>query len=466
MGKWTMVVATSNEEGVAGWVRVSVFKRRWSARLWLVATFMRVSAIGQEISETNTPVQPQSWNWHVQNTIVVQYHPGFSAPYSGPNSMSSVNEVRESLSLDLYGGLRLWRGAEAHVDGLLWQGFGLSRTRGVEGFPNGEAFRLGTDVPNVNLARAFIRQSFPLGGESEAVEDRALYLRGTQAISRITVTIGKISVKDIFDNNAYANDPRTQFMNWALMANEAWDYPADSLGYTTGLAAELNQPQWAVRYGFFQMPRTSNGTAQDTHYLQAWGMVTEFERRYQWRAHPGTVRVLAYLNSANMGSYQAALDSPVRPADIEATRDYRYKYGFGFNVEQEIVRNLGVFSRVGWSDGQNEAWTFSDVDRTFTLGLSIKGEWWNRPEDTFGIAGILNGASTVHHEFLAAGGIGILAGDGTLTYGIERDMELYYDLQVWKTVHATFDYQLVTNPAFNQDRGPISIFGARLHWEF
>ena len=254
-----MVVATSNEEGVAGWVRVSVFKRRWSARLWLVATFMRVSAIGQEISETNTPVQPQSWNWHVQNTIVVQYHPGFSAPYSGPNSMSSVNEVRESLSLDLYAGLRLWRGAEAHVDGLLWQGFGLSRTRGVEGFPNGEAFRLGTDVPNVNLARAFIRQSFPLGGESEAVEDRALYLRGTQAISRITVTIGKISVKDIFDNNAYANDPRTQFMNWALMANEAWDYPADSLGYTTGLAAELNQPQWAVRYGFFQMPRTSNG---------------------------------------------------------------------------------------------------------------------------------------------------------------------------------------------------------------
>jgi len=156
MGKWTMVVATSNEEGVAGWVRVSVFKRRWSARLWLVATFMRVSAIGQEISETNTPVQPQSWNWHVQNTIVVQYHPGFSAPYSGPNSMSSVNEVRESLSLDLYGGLRLWRGAEAHVDGLLWQGFGLSRTRGVEGFSNGGAFRLGNDVPYVNLARAFI----------------------------------------------------------------------------------------------------------------------------------------------------------------------------------------------------------------------------------------------------------------------------------------------------------------------
>ena len=113
-------------------------------------------------------------------------------------------------------------------------------------------------------------------------------------MSRITLTLGKISVKDIFDNNAYANDPRTQFMNWALMANEAWDYPADSLGYETGFAAELNEPDWTARYGFFQMPRSSNGMAQDTHYLEAWGMVTEFERRYTMNGHPGAVRLLAY----------------------------------------------------------------------------------------------------------------------------------------------------------------------------
>jgi high affinity Mn2+ porin len=275
-----------------------------------------------------------------------------------------------------------------------------------------------------------------------------------------------MSAKDIFDYNIYANDPRTQFFNWALMANEAWDYPADSLGYTTGIAIELNQPQWAVRYGFFQMPRTANGTAQDTHYLDAWGMVVELERRYQWRSHPGAVRFLAYLNSANIGSYQAALDSPVRPADIQASREYRIKYGFGLNLEQELVRNVGAFLRAGWSDGQNEAWTFADVDYALSLGLSVKGEFWGRNNDTVGLAGIFNAASSVHHEFLAASGTGILAGDGTLTYGVERNLEVYYDFHVWKTLHIAIDYQLITNPAFNQDRGPISVIGARLHVEF
>ena len=255
-------------------------------------------------------------------------------------------------------------------------------------------------------------------------------------------------------------------MNWGLVANEAWDYPADSIGFITGMAAELYQPGWALRYGFFQMPRSSNGTALDSNYLEAWGMVTEFERRYHLRAHPGAIRLLAFLNRADMGSYQAALDSPVRPADIEATRAYRYKYGFGLNIEQELVRGIGAFTRVGWSDGQNEAWTFADVDRTFTLGLSVNGQFWGRTNDTVGVGGILNSAATVHHEFLAAGGTGILAGDGALTYGSEKALEVYYDFQVWKTIHSTIDYQLITNPAFNQDRGPISVFGARLHMEF
>jgi high affinity Mn2+ porin len=410
--------------------------------------------------------QEQFWNWHVQNTDIVQGDPGFPAKYSGPNSLASGGEIKETVSLDLFSGVRLWRGAEAHFDGLMWQGFGLSKTLGVEGFPNGEAFRLGTKVPNVTIARLFIRQTIGLGDEQETVEDDQLHLGGKQNVSRITLTLGKMSAKDIFDNNAYANDPRTQFMNWGLMANEAWDYPADSLGYETGFAAELNQPHWAVRYGFFQMPKVSNGMAQDQHYLEAWGMVAEFERRYTVNGHPGTVRFLAYLNSAHMGSYQDAVNSPIRPADIEATEAYRYKYGFGLNVEQEIVKNVGAFARLGWSDGQNEAWVFSDVDRTATLGLSIKGEFWGRANDTVGLAGIINGISQVHRDFLAAGGTGILAGDYGLNYGWEKDLETYYDFQIWKTIHAALDYQFVTNPAFNRARGPVSIFGARLHWEF
>lgn len=424
-----------------------------------------LSARAQEAAvDTNAMVQ--SWNWHVQNTAIVQGDPPFPAKYSGPNSLDSRGEIRETVSLDLYAGARLWPGAEAYADALMWQGFGLSQTVGAEGFPNGEAFRLGTKVPNVNLARLFIRQVIGLGGDQETVDDDQLQLAGKRDVSRLTLTLGKFSAKDIFDNNAYANDPRTQFMNWAFMANEAWDFPADSLGYQTGLAVELNEPQWTERYGFFQMPKFSNGTAQDQNYLKAWGMVTEFERRYTINDHPGAVRLLGFLNRAHMGSYQEAVNSPIRPADIEATRAYRYKYGFGLNVEQELWKNVGVFSRVGWSDGNNEAWAFSDVDRTATLGLSIKGSAWHRPDDTYGIAGALNGISRVHQEFFEAGGTGILAGDGNLSYGLEKILETYYDVAVWKTIHATLNYQFITDPAFNRDRGPVSVIGARLHWEF
>jgi high affinity Mn2+ porin len=433
---------------------------------------------------TNAPSAPsaeeQSWNWHVQNTAIVQGYPGFSAKYSGPNSLPTGGQTRESVSLDLMAGVRLWHGAEAHIDGMMWQGFGVNNTRGIDGFPNGEAFRLGTDVPNGAITRLFIRQTIGLGGEQEEVADDPLTLAGKQDISRLTFTLGRMSVKDIFDDNAYANDPRTQFLNWALMANQAWDYPADAIGYTTGLAMEWNLPKWTLRYGFFQMPDVSNGltsedqifkwpydsSAQSGPFLQAWGMVVESERRYSVHNHPGAVRLLAYVNRAHMGSYQAAIDNPNRPADIEATRDYRYKYGFGLNVEQEIAKNVGVFSRVGWSDGENEAWCFSDVDRTATVGVSVQGASWHRPNDTFGLAGVINAISRVHQKFLDAGGTGILAGDGKLSYGLEQILETYYDFQIWKTVHASLDYQFVGNPAFNRDRGPAHVFGARLHWEF
>ncbi len=436
-------------------------------------------SVGAEIV-TNAPAGEPAWDWRVQNTDIVQGYPGFGANYSGPNSLPNGGQTRESVSLDLMAGVRLWPGAEAHIDGMMWQGFGLDNTLGIEGFPNGEAFRLGTSVPNGTLSRLFIRQTIGLGGEQEDIPDDQLTLAGKQDISRVTITLGRFSAKDIFDNNAYANDPRTQFMNWALMANEAWDYPADAIGYTTGIAIELNQPKWTLRYGFFQMPRFSNSltaedrifkwpfedSAQDGPLLESWGMVTELERRFTLNAHPGAVRLLAYLNRANMGSYQDAVNSPTRPADINATAQFRYKYGFGLNLEQEIFKNVGVFSRLGWSDGRNQGWVFSDVDYTATAGISVKGEAWQRPDDTFGLACAFNGISQSHQAFFAAGGTGILAGDGNLNYGWEKILETYYDFGIWKTVHASLDYQFIADPAFNRDRGPVSVFGARLHWEF
>ena len=464
-----------------------MIKTRWR-QIPATAAFAAASAGAADFSTNSLPASAapppspgeQNWNWHVQNTDIVQGYPGFSSKYSGPNSLLSGGEARETVSLDLMTGVRLWHGAEAHIDGMMWQGFGVGNALGVDGFPNGEAFRLGTGVPNGTITRLFIRQTIGLGGEQEDVADDQFTLAGKQDVSRLTFTLGRFSAKDIFDNNAYANDPRTQFMNWALMANEAWDYPADAIGYTTGLAVELNQPKWTVRYGFFQMPRVANsltaedqifkwpydGSAQDGPLLDSWGMVTEFERRYSLHDHPGVIRFLAYLNHANMGSYQDAVNSAIRPADILVSETFRYKYGFGLNLEQEIVKNVGVFSRLGWSDGHSQGWVFSDVDYTATAGISIKGAAWQRPDDTFGLAGVFNGISKVHQEFLAAGGTGILAGDGNLDYGWEKILETYSDFKIWKTIHASLDYQFITDPAFNQDRGPISVFTARLHWEF
>lgn len=430
-----------------------------------VFAFEIITRIAAEPSPA-VATQQEDWNLHFQSTGIVQTDPAFHAEYSGPNSLNSSGETKHTFSFDLFGGIRLWRWAEAHVDGLVWQGFGLSNAVGIDGFPNGEAFRLGTKRPDAIIARAFVRQTIALGTETEKVESDGLDLAGTRPVSRLTITAGKLSVKDIFDNNAYANDPRTQFMNWGLMANEGWDYPADSLGYESGFAAELNQPAWALRCGLFQMPRISNGMSVDPHLTKAWGMVVEIERRYGLGEHPGVARVLFYDNRAHMGSYQVALDAASRPADVTAARAYRHKRGIGLNLEQEVGDGVGLFSRLGWGDGRNEAWAFSDVDHHISFGISVKGKHWARPDDTFGVAGVVNGVSGVHRAFLAAGGTGILAGDGALSYGTERVVETYYDAQLAKGLNLAIDYQFIANPAFNRARGPVSVFGARFHWEY
>jgi high affinity Mn2+ porin len=450
------------------------FSKSFVGRWRFVAFSVVVVMVGQRLAsggeladaKATATTEEENWSIHGQNTDVVQGHPSFSALYSGPNSLDSGAQIKETVSVDLLLGLRLWSGAEVHLDGLMYQGFGLSNALGVAGFPNGEAFRVGTHAPNGNVVRAFIRQTFGLGGEQEAAPDDPLHLVGKQDISRITLTAGRFSAKDIFDNNAYANDPRSQFLNWSLMANGAWDYPADSLGFTTGFAAELNQKQWALRYGIFQVPKVSNSIALDPHIDKAWSMVTEFEHRHSIGEHPGVVRLLGFLERAHMGDFEEALANPERPADIAATREYRLKPGICLNMEQEITKDVGVFTRLGWNNGRYEPWAFTDVDRTASVGAGVKGGAWSRPDDTVGVAGVLNGISSSHQRFLAAGGTGILVGDGTLTYAGEKIIEAYYDVQLRKWLHVALDYQFVADPAYNSDRGPVSVFGARLHWEF
>jgi len=443
--------------------------------LVIAVRFLGGPCLSQDASQTNNapPIPPTSaaakeqlWNLHTEATYVGQWHPGFPAQYSGPQSLDNHSATAETVDFDLFLGARLWKGAEFHLDGLVWQGFGFNHTLGIEAFPNAESYKLGNRAGNITPARVFLRQTIGLGGGQEPVADDALHLGGQQDISRLTLTVGQISVLDIFDQNSYAGDPTTQFLNWALVGNEAWDYPANAMGYITGFAAELNQSNWTLRYGFFQMPRVQNGMAEDPAFLRAWGMVTELERRFTVHEHPGAVRWLAFLNRADMGSYAEAVDNPARPADIVDTRQYRLNYGFCLNTEYELTKGVGAFGRLGWNAGQAEDWAYADVQKSGSAGLSIKGDFWHRPNDTVGLAGIVNGISRAQQQFLADGGLGILAGDGVLNYGLEKSLETYYNFAVWKSLHVTADYQFIINPAFNSARGPVSVLGGRLHWDF
>jgi high affinity Mn2+ porin len=424
--------------------------------------------------------ESQTWNWYVQNTDVMQGYTPFHAKYSSTNSLPPGGQIRQTVSIDLYAGVRLWSGAEAHFDGLMWQGYGLHNTLGIDDYPSGEAYKAGTAYPRLAVARIFIRQNIGLGGDQEEVPADGLTLAGKQDISRLAITVGRIGAIDIFDDNSYAADPSTQFMNWALITNPAWDYPADSLGDTSGLTFDLKQQKWDLRYGFFQIPAVRNSwTAEDALFIKPgyqdieagdgqfwkdWGMAAEIERRYEIYNHSGVVRLLAFLNQGHMGSYKAALKVP--GTDITQTYAYRRNYGLGLNWEFALSEDIGLFSRLGWNPGRNEAYMFTDINYTGSLGVSAKGNRWRRPDDTFGLAGVISGISRPNQRFLNAGGMGILDGDGALSYSAEKVLETYYDFPIWKSIHLAADYQFVADPAFNKDRGPVNILATRLHLEF
>ncbi len=429
----------------------------------VVSLLVVMTVPGARGQDNATPADPQRWNLHFQSTAGAQGYLGFPAQYSGPNSLAPGGEIRDTISVDVTSGVRLWRGGEFFGDALVWQGYGLSKTLGLAAFPNGEAFRLGKTYPDAYLCRVFMRQTIGFGGEREAADDE---LRGRQDVRRLTFTVGHFSAVDIFDTNAYAGDARSQFMNWALITNGAWDYPANSLGFTNGAAAELNTRTWAGRLGIFQVSKVANGIRLDWNLAHAWSAVAEIERRYSLRGHAGALRLLAFRTRAHMGSYQETLSNPSLGEDIFLTAAYRYKYGFGTNWEQEIRKNLGVFARLGWNDGKNQTYEFTDVDRTATLGLSLKGMQWRRPQDTVGLVAAVNGISAVHRQYLAAGGLGITVGDGALDYRSERLVETYYNWKIAKHLQFTPDYQFAQNPAYNHVRGPVNIFALRLHTEY
>jgi high affinity Mn2+ porin len=403
---------------------------------------------------------------HYQATVAVQAHPSFPARYSGQNSMRPEAESATSVVMDLSAGLHLWPGAEAFVQPELAGGRGLSSTLGVAAFPSGEVYRVGNPEPTIILGRAFLRQVIGLGGGRVPVEAGMSQLAGERDRDALTLTAGRFAVPDSFDTVPFSNDPHTRFTSWGLWASAAYDYPADTRGYTWGATADLSIDWWSARAGIFLEPTTANGMDLDWDIRRSRGVVGEFEGRFSIAGRSGAARVLGFLNTAPMGSYRQALEER-SPPDVTATRaSGRTKAGFAASANLDVGAGLGAFVRLSYNDGANESWAFTEIDRSVVLGAVQSGARWGRPDDEAGAAVVLSGLSGPHRRYLAAGGFGFIIGDGALTYGHEILGELYYRLALTKEVSLGGNYQPIINPAFNRDRGPIHVFTARAHIAF
>jgi len=414
------------------------------------------------------PIDSRDWNVHGQLTFVEQGYFGFRSPYQGPNSLSGSTQFQDTVSATAFLGLRLWEGGEVYVDPEIDQGFGLSQTLGVAGFPNGEAQKASYPDPRLNVDRLFLRQTFGLGGEQTTVEDGPNRLPATYDVSRLTVTVGRLSVGDAFLLNTYASDPRTQFLNWNIYGGGSYDWTMDRPGWTWGAIVDFNQPSWALRAGYFLENTVSNGNSYDLEIPTHGQYTVEPELRYSLLTRPGKLRLFGWVSRANMGSYADAVAMPLTTPgypDITQTRQVRTNYGFVANVEQSITDDLGVFSRASYSPGLVEVMGWTDCDESVSLGTVLRGTAYRRPDDAIGVAGVVEGLSPEARSYFAAGGTGIVIGDGRLDYRPEEILEAYYAFGIARWVTLTLDYQLVANPGYNADRGPVSIYAARLHAE-
>jgi high affinity Mn2+ porin len=411
----------------------------------------------------------ESWSLHGQSTFVDQYHPAFKSAYRGRNSLDPGSRGNETVDLTLFAGVGLWDGGEAYVNPEIDQGFGLSNTVGAAGFPSGEAYKVGRASPYFRLQRLFFRQTFDLGGEDQNVEGAANQLGGTRTANNLILTGGKITPTDIFDTNIYAHDPKNDFLNWSLIDAGAFDYAADAWGYSYGIVGEWNQDWWTLRAGLFDLSRIPNTTQLERDFSQ-FEVVGEAEARHTIFGKPGKVKLLGFLNRGRMGSYADAVRLAQMTASVPDTalvRRYASRPGGSVNLEQGITDNLGAFARVSLNDGSEEAYEFTEINRSVALGVSVKGADWGRPNDAWGLAGVVNAISDSAQTYLAAGGLGILIGDGQLRrYGTENIAETYYSFAATDWLSVSADYQFIVNPAYSRDRGPVSVLGVRLHGQF
>ena len=448
---------------------------RAAAALWLssipLAAFP-IAAAAQSASPGNeapATANADLFAVHGQTTFVEQAHDAFRSPYEGANSLSSDAVGRETFDATLFIGVRPWNGAEAWINPEIDQGFGLSNTLGVAGFPSGEAYKVGKAAPYFRLQRLFFRQTFDLSGKSETVDAAANQMSGSRTENYVAVSVGKLSVTDVFDQNDLAHDPRHDVLNWALLDAGTFDYAADAWGYTVGAAVEWRQGPWSLRSGVFDLSDVPNSEKLDSHFGQ-FQLIEEVERRFAIAGHASSLKVTGFLTRGRMGRYADAIalgEATDQAPNTALVRHYRSRSGVSLNLQQQLSDTVSLFARAGLAGGDSEPYEFTDVDRTVSGGVSLNGARWSRKDDTIVLAGVVNGISDEHRRYLAAGGLGILIGDGRLPhYGTEDILESYYDVGLNKILHVALDVQLVNNPAYNRDRGPVAIGALRVHAQF
>ncbi|MGN8089023.1 carbohydrate porin [Ralstonia sp. 22086] len=411
------------------------------------------------------------FGFHGQTTYVWQRKPAFNAAYSGGNSLGAASAKSYSFTATLDLGMRLWKGAEFHFNPEVAQGVAFSELHGLGGLPNGELAKTAGTNPTLYRARTFLRQTWGLGGDTEKVDADFNQFANVVDKRRVVLTAGNFAVPDVFDAVSYAQDPRTQFLNWSFMAHPSFDYPADARGYNWGVALEYvdSENGWAVRAGRFLQPEQSNGLPLDTRFLKHYGDILELEKRYTLFGQEGTARLLGWRNQARMGRFDdaMALGAATGAApDVGLVRKAHAKLGVGISFEQKAGDNLGLFARLNCSDDKTETYAFTEAGRSVSFGGLLKGAAWRRANDVLGVAVAVNMLGPDHRAYLAAGGSGAFLGDGGLNYGHERVLELFYSLQVTKVLAISPDFQLIQNPGYNRDRGAAKFVGVRVHAEF
>jgi high affinity Mn2+ porin len=454
--------------------------------------------LGNPVSSNGNPATPSmpaldNLSLHGQATFVDQGYPAFRSAFpNGPQSLPQGGQNAETFDLTLYAGMKLWQGAELWVDPEIDQGFGVGNTHGPAGFPSAEAYKLGWAEPYARVQRAFIRQTIDLGGEAQKVDADINQFEGSTTSDRLVLTVGRFQVVDMFDTNKYANNAKTDFLNWSSVNAGSFNYAGDAWAYTYGAAAEWYKGPFTLRGGVFDMSQTPSSTGSygtlgagaDPSFgnLQ---LIAEIEERHTLWGQPGKLKLTGYVIAGQQGNFAQAIalfnqfgtntPTPIASGDtaadywMNASRSYQRVPGISFNMEQQLTDAVGIFARAGWVNGLYEMWDNTDVSYSGQVGVSIKGTGWGRPDDTVGISGVVNGISNSEAAWLNAGGLGIVIGDGpgNLPHpGLEKIIEAYYSYALTPSIKLSFDYQFIANTDYNTEKGPVNLFAGRVRWAF